>query len=910
MALTPGTRLGAYEILSLIGAGGMGEVYRGTDTKLHRDVAIKVLPSEVAADPDRLARFEREAQVLAALNHPNIAQIHGVEESTGVPALVMELVEGPTLADRIATGSIPLGEALPIANQIVEALERAHEQGIVHRDLKPANIKVRPDGTVKVLDFGLAKALQPAKGVESTPPTDLSISPTITSPALITGVGVILGTAAYMSPEQAKGRPADKRSDIWAFGCVLYEMLTATRPFAGDDVTETVALVITKEPDWARLPQDVPDSLCVLMKRCLEKDPKARVADISTARYVIDGATADARSARPSHAPVRASAAVMLAIASASIVLGALAASTIRKPPLTGLQPPVRVSVELGADMTLTQLGANIQLSPDGQTVAFVGQAGAGIPQLYVRRLDQLQATLLPGTEDANNPFFSPDGRWIAFFASRKLKKIATTGGAAVALCDAPAGRGGAWAEDGTIVFLPANGPGMTLMRVSSAGGKPEPLLSLGESEQTQRWPQVLPSGRAILYTASNVASGFADANVVVQPLPSGVKKIVVRRGSFGRYVPSGHLLYVQQGALFAVPFDLGRLETTGPAVPVLEGVAHNLTGASAGAAQMAVSANGTLAYLAEAAVTSRVPVSWLDRAGNVSTLRAAAAAWTNPSFSPDGRRLALEIMDSTSSLWVFDWARDTLERLTFDARDTARPIWTPNGRRIVFAATRADSPAFNLFWMAADGTGDVQRLTESKNLQFPVSWDPSGRFLAFTEIRPDTSEDLMILPMEGNDRTGWKPGTPTVFLATAAAELEPTFSPDGRWIAYASQESGRMDVYVRPFPGPGGKWLVSTDGGANPMWSRTRRELFFTANQRIMVAPYAVEGDAFRADKPHQLSDVRFVPRQRQRSVDIHPDGNRFAIASAPQTAPAKQDKIVLVFNFFDELRRIAPVK
>ena len=884
----------------------MGEVYRARDSKLGRDVAIKILPEQFVADGERVARFEREAQLLAALNHPHIGTIYGLEQSDATRFLVLELVDGESLATRIERGPVPFAEARRLARQIVDALETAHDKGIVHRDLKPANIMLTADGVVKVLDFGLAKHDAPVTSGQSG---GLTHSPTLTLQA--TQAGVILGTAAYMSPEQAKGRAADKRSDVWAFGCVFYEMLTASGPFSADDLSETLAYVITREPDWTRLPTDVPVAVRALLKRCLDKDRKTRIADISTVRYVMDDATDAAHQGGATHAPTGAGRSATLALAGAAIAIAAaLATWVVLRPRVATPHPPIRLSVELGADMAVAPLGANIQISPDGQTLAFVGQKDGGVPQLYVRRLDQLQATMLAGTDDANNPFFSPDGTWVAFFAARKLKKIATTGGAVITLCDAPAGRGGTWAEDGTIVFLPANGPGVSLVRVPSAGGTPEQLLSLGEGEVTQRWPQMLPSGKGVLYTASNVASGFGNANIVVQPLPSGARRVVLRRGLYARYLPSGHLVYVQDGTLFAAPFDLDRLETSGPSVPVLEGVASNASGGSAGAAQLSVSGNGTLAYLAGVSISSGFPVSWVDRAEKVSTLRAAPAVWTNPAFSPDGRRLALEIMDSTSNLWVYDLARDTLERLTFDASDSARPVWTPDGRRITFAATRADSPAFNLFWRPADGTGEVQRLTEGKNLQFPVSWHPSGRFLAFTEIRPGTSEDLMILPMEGNETSGWKPGTPSAFLATGAAEMEPTFSPDGRWIAYSSQEAGKMDVYVRPFPGPGGKWLISNDGGFYPMWSRGRRELFFvSADQHIMMVPYTVEADSFRAGKPQPWSNVRFVARQRQRSVDLHPDGDRFAIAAAASAAPTKQDKVVLILNFFDELNRVGAV-
>jgi hypothetical protein len=611
----------------------MGEVYRARDSKLGRDVAIKILPEQFVADGERVARFEREAQLLAALNHPHIGTIYGLEQSDATRFLVLELVDGESLATRIARGPVPFAEARHLARQIVDALETAHDKGIVHRDLKPANIMLTADGAVKVLDFGLAKHDPPIASGQSG---GLSQSPTLTMQA--TQEGVILGTAAYMSPEQAKGRAADKRSDVWAFGCVFYEMLTATGPFSAEDLSETLAYVITREPDWTRLPNDVPAAVGALLKRCLDKDRKTRIADISTARYVMDEATDVVRPGVATNPPPAASRPAILALAGAAIVIAAaLATWAILRPRVAPPQPPMRLSVELGADMAVAPLGANIQISPDGQTLAFVGQKDGGVTQLYVRRLDQLQATMLAGTDDANNPFFSPDGKWIAFFAFRKLKKIATTGGAAITLCDAPAGRGGTWAEDGTIVFLPANGPGVSLVRVSSAGGTPEPLVTLGADEVTQRWPQMLPSGKGVLYTASNVASGFGNANIVVQPLPSGARKVVLRRGLYGRYLPSGHLVYVQDGTLFAAPFDLDRLETSGPSVPALEGVASNASGGSAGAAQMSVSNNGTLVYLAGVSISNGFPVSWVDRAAKVSTLRATSAVWTNPAFSPDG---------------------------------------------------------------------------------------------------------------------------------------------------------------------------------------------------------------------------------------------------------------------------------
>jgi Tol biopolymer transport system component len=565
---------------------------------------------------------------------------------------------------------------------------------------------------------------------------------------------------------------------------------------------------------------------------------------------------------------------------------------------------------------------ANLALSPDGEILAFVGHKGTGGgSQLYIRRLDQLQPTALSGTDEARNPFFAPDGQWIAFFADGKLKKISASGGAAVTLCDAPNGRGGAWAEDGTIVFALATNAvasalatnaGVNLLRVSSAGGKAEPLVTLSKGESLRRWPQMLRGGKAVLFTSTSTSGSFDDANIVVQSLPDGTRTIVQRNGYHGRYLSSGHLVYIHEGTLFAAPFDLDRLEVTGQAVPALEGV--NASTAT-GAAQYAVSANGTLVYLLSGqGAGNEAPIVWMDHDGKTMPLRPTPADWGSLQFSPDGSRLALDISEGGQQpvVWVYEWARDTPTRLTFDAGADVKPVWTPDGRRLVFSSTRGGKTTANLYWQRADGTGDAQRLTESKNNQFAGSWHPSGKFLAFEEEQPQTDNDVMILPVEGDEASGWTPGTPTVFLNGPFKELEPMFSPDGRWLAYFSNESGQFEIYVRPFPGPGGKWQISTGGGAYPMWSRTRHELFYAApsQQQIMVASYTVEGDSFRVQKPRLWSSVGFLARQRFRPIDLHPDGDRFALSGIQETqAAVKQDKVVFIFNFFDELRRVAPV-
>ena len=686
----------------------MGEVYRARDTKLKREVALKVLPEAFASDPDRLGRFQREAELLATLNHPNIAAIYGVEESAGTYALVMELVEGPTLADLIGLRAEGLGldEALPIAKQIADALEAAHEQGIVHRDLKPANIKVREDGTVKVLDFGLAKAMDP---------TSSSAAKAMNSPTLsihATQAGVILGTAAYMAPEQARGRAVDRRADIWAFGVVLYEMLTGRRAFDGDDISITLASVLKEDVSWQALPADLPTPVRRLLRRCLEKDPRRRLSAIGDARLELDEAglpgdrdgvlapTPEAAAVVPAWR--RALPWTVAGMFGVALVAALLVWAPLRTAPL---RAPLRMSVELGADVSLQpSISSTAILSADDSVLAFTAQkSDSTTTQLYMRRLDQLRATPLSGTDGARDAFFSPDGQWIAFFTDARLKKISIAGGEAVALCDVPNGRGGTWADDGTIVFQADAVAGSSLMRVSSAGGKAEPFVKPADSATSVRWPQVLPGGRAILYTAG-ASGGFEDANIVVQPLPSGTPKVVQRDGYYAHYLPSGlgspkraareggHLVYVHEGTLFAAPFNVERLETTGQAVPVVEGVSGN-TGT--GGAQFAVSESGTLVYVPGQGIGQDVPINWMDRMGKTTVLRAASGNWSNPHFSPDGQRLAIDIADGKQlDVWVYDWARDTATKLTIDPANDVKPAWTPMAgascsRRVVAATAR-----------------------------------------------------------------------------------------------------------------------------------------------------------------------------------------------------------------------------
>jgi serine/threonine protein kinase/Tol biopolymer transport system component len=890
LPILPGTCLGPYEILSSIGAGGMGEVYQAHDTKLGRNVAIKVLPANFVHDPQRLARFHREARLLAALNHPSIATIYGLEQSGGVTCLVMELVPGETLADRVKSGPLPIEEALQLALQIAEALEAAHEKSIIHRDLKPTNVKVTPEGKVKVLDFGLAKAF--AGDAENDDPSN---SPTLSATA--TMQGVILGTAAYMSPEQARGKTCDKRADIWAFGCVLFELLTGNDTFRGETVTEILAAVLKAEPDWLALPASTPSKIRDLLGRCLQKDLRRRLHDAADARIEIEEALATPPVAKPAAAvkSIRRLGRRELFFGVGAMLLVAVIASLLTwnlKP--SRPQPVSRAVIPLPQGQQLAGLdsGPSVALSPDGTHLAYVASQG-GSQQLYLRMMDTLEAKSIPGTEGAVNPFFSPDGQWVGFFGDGKLKKVSISGGAALTLGDATKPYGANWGSRGIIAFVPSNGSG--LQQVSDGGGTPQPLTRLEKGELNHLWPEFLPGGKAVLFAAGSTSFNFTNARVAVQSVGTGERQNLVQLGTNPRYAPSGHLVYAQGGSLMAVPFDPQRFAVTGVAVPVIEGV---LQSPVSGAAQYSFSATGSLVYVPGGIQSNQSKLVWVSRNGAEKPLSALARAYRGPRVSPEGRRVAVSITEQETQVWLYDISRETLTRLTFGGNVNNNPSWTPDGKRIAFESSK-EGP-LNIFWQLADGSGGLQRLTTSEDVQVPHSWSPDGQVLAYAEATSTSGYHIWMLRM--SDRKAQP------FHRTQFDEAVPRFSPDGRWLAYVSNESGHSEIYVQPYPGPGGKWQISTEGGREPVWNRNGRELFYRSGDKMMAVEITTQPN-FIVGKPRMLFEGRYRPTPATSpNYDVSPDGQRFLMLKPVEQEQAAPTQINVVLNWFEELKEKVP--
>jgi eukaryotic-like serine/threonine-protein kinase len=858
VALSPGTKLGSYEISALIGVGGMGEVYRATDTNLKRQVAIKVLPDLVAADAERVARFQREAEVLAALNHPNIAHIHGLERSRGTIALVMELVEGPTLADRIAQGPIPVDEVLPIAKQIAEALETAHEQGIIHRDLKPTNIKVRADGTVKVLDFGLAKVMEPTAPLSTSVPQ----SPTITTPAM-TQAGVILGTAAYMSPEQARGQPIDKRTDIWAFGCVLYEMLAGRPAFARATVSDTLAAVLGHEPDWSAAPE-MPLHVHRVLRRCLTKDVKQRLRDVGDARADLEEASLSvpAMSAQPiPRLRMRAWHIVLLV----AVALAAIAAAYVRT--LTTI-PETRLDLTTPS----TNDPASFAVSPDGRTVAFVASVD-GVSRLWVRSLASAVPHPLEGTEGGAFPFWSPDGRSIGFFADGSLKRIEVAGGAPQTLAKAANGRGGDWNDEGTILFTPS--AASPLFRVPASGGQPVAVTQLKAPEHaSHRFPRFLADGRRFLFF---VRGSPGARGIYAGSLNTTDIKLIRQADTAPVLVGAEYLLSTRQAVLFAQRID-ANASIVGDEIRVEQRVAvypgFDLAAVSA-------SPTGVIAYRSEP-TGGRRQLLWLDRSGReIGRIGAPDAATPrSPNISPDGRAVTFDrTVNGNRDIWVVELARGAMRRVTSDASAESNGSWSPDGKRLAFGSNRRG--AFDLYERRLEGAEQDHVLLVTPFGKGALDWSPDGRFLLYFENEPDTGTDLWILPREPNAK-------PLVFVQTPVNEVRGEFSPDGKSIAYDSNESGRFEVYVRRFPAGVEKRQVSTNGGAQPRWRPDGKEIYYVApDLRLMAVSVipSVDGTSVEIAGVTPLFTVPFaegaVPGSERQQYDVSSNG-RFLINAA----------------------------
>ena len=907
----------------------MGQVYQATDTKLKRQVALKILPEAFSADPERLARFQREAEVLASLNHPNIAAIHGLEEADDVRALVLELVEGLTLADRIAKGPIPLDEALPIAKQIAEALEAAHGAGVIHRDLKPANIKVRDDGTVKVLDFGLAKAL------DTTPQGDPSLSPTLTAAA--TQMGVIMGTAAYMSPEQARGKVVDRRADVWAFGAVLYEMLTGQRAFAGTDVTDTLAAVVRADPEWHLLPDAMAPSLRVFMRRCLEKDAKEGVGDVHDVRLALEGAF-ESPSATPgagsmgSVAGARFTISVTVVVALAALVVGVLIGRTwFGGPSILPSQGRLRFTLNVspgqhlsgglmagGSMVEETYAGAlqrpsraSFTLSPDGRLLVYAGSDGE-TTRLYRHALDQPQATLIPDTDGASRPFFAPDGRAVGFSVvgadgDLELKQVSTNGGGVRTI----AGSGPEiveayrWTEDDTILVAAQDG----LYELPANGGRLVQLTRVESGEPGHTYPVMLPDRRALVFNV-RTSSVPSEWPIVVQPMDGGERRVVVDGGSDPRYLPTGHMVFARRGTLMAVPFDVNRLEATGDPVVVLEDVMHGERGGNSvlnvGAAQFRVSNSGSLAYVPGGIYPEgEDSLVWVDQRGEAEPVPLPPASYLWPRFSPDGTRLSYGVGGfGDMQLWVYDIELGVPRALT-STGENAEPVWSPDGTRLVFERRGVDT---GLFSIAADGSGEPERVGDGITGN-PSSWSTDNILAFLHSSGPGQPREVWTLKMDGESQAEG-------FIDADANLLYPDFSPDGRWLAYVSNETGDPEVYVRPFPDGAPVARVSPNGGTQPVWSPDGQQLFYTRREppdnydslEVMVVDVETE-PAFRPGQPRMLFEGPYQGSIPIRSFDISPTGDRFVLNEPIDPEPQPVTQINVALDWFEELKRLVPI-
>jgi eukaryotic-like serine/threonine-protein kinase len=892
MALTPGTRLGGYEITGSIGAGGMGEVYRAVDTKLGREVAIKTLPRALAQDPDRLARFEREAKLLAALNHAHIGAIYGLDEHEGTRFIAMELIDGQTLEQKLKDGPLPVEDALRIGLQIAEALEAAHEKGVVHRDLKPANIMLTSDGVVKLLDFGLAKAFS-GNPNEASPAHSPALS------VAMTQQGLILGTAGYMSPEQASGQATDQRADIWGFGVVLYEMLTGLPLFSGESVPHILAAVLQTEPEWNRLPKGVHPRIRQLLERCLKKKVRNRYHSIADARIDIEDALSDPAGVTvPAEGPVGTATHRPLRIGAAAVALTAILAGIVAWIfwPSPGPRPINRFVYSIPEEPPLRAVGARVfALSPDGRQFLYNTAQG-----LYLRRMGELEARVIPGTEaELVEPFFSPDGRSVGF---RRLNGIfvATDGRAPVVISDRIGGGrplGASWSGD-TIFFSKPDG----IYRIRATGGTDE-LIVPAQNGEFLYGPTLLPDGDSLLFSVAP-GGNWDAAEIVAQSLTTGERKTLIRGGSDARYVPTGHLVYAFRDGLLGVAFDWQTLTVSGDAVPLVQGVMRS---GQNPAANYGIGADGTLAYVSGMAQQGTTVV-WMDRTGHEEPIDVPGRDYRYVQLSPNGMRLVLDVRDPESSLWIWDFANETLQPLNLDAGSNGSPLWTPDSQRVLFS--RVLDGTEEIYWQAAGGTGTPEALTTGSPRGVNASdVTPMGDGIALLYSQIGSPRDIFLAEIG-------KPGAePTPLIATAADELGATVSPDGHWLAYQSGESGRQEILVRPFPVVGdGRWQVSRDGGARPHWSADGHELFYTVWQRpesVALKAAAIQTEPqFQVTATETLFEGPFVELDENRQTyDVARDG-RFVMLKRVGIGAGPAPKIIIVQNWFEELKRLVPTK
>jgi serine/threonine-protein kinase len=875
--LQPGTRIGNYEVISTLGAGGMGQVFRARDTKLGREVAIKVLPEAFSSDEERLARFEREAKLLAALSHPNVATLYELEERDGVPLLVMELVEGETLEARIARGPLAVEDAIPLFVEIANGLEAAHEKGIIHRDLKPANIKIQPNGRPKILDFGLAKVL-----AEDPSRIDPAESPTATKG---TALGVILGTAHYMSPEQARGGAVDHRTDVWAFGCCLYEALTGKKAYEGSTVTDILAAILTRAPDLDDLPSTTPPRIRELIGKCVQKQPGRRLRDIGDARFDLEAPQSERTLDEPQHASdhrkywTRNHVIGAFVAGATAVALGAFLLLTTQavNPDFRPIRLSIDTSAEGGVDIGW---GPSLAMSPDGSKIAFTGRAN-----IYVRSLDAFASTLLPGTQAGYNIFFSADGRRLGFIsgANNLFSRIALDTGTIELLTSLNGDRGASatWGDQETVIFT--RPPVLGLQRLSRSDTALVPMTD-PKNGKVHLDPELLPGEVAVLFSISTWQNPD-DTSVAVRSLTTGDERILITGGSTPKYSPTGHLVYESQGSLYAVPFDINRLEITGASAKVVEGVAVT---PYLGTAHYSFARNGTLAYVP--AVPTDEGVYWVSRSGEETPVaELAGRRATHPSLSLDGQLLAVRI---GADLWILDRRTAALRRLTVDA-SVATALWTPDGQRIAFSSN-VDGQ-LNIYLVEADGTGAAERLTNSPHMQRADSWSLDGRTVLVSQMTPNWTMDVWTMSLD--DRT-LRP-----LLNSPASESYPQISPDGRWLAYQSNESGRDEIYVQSFPGPGGKWQVSTKGGAAPKWSPKGSELFYFNGTNFMASSVTTQ-PTFQAGPEREL----FSAAMYDIRYDVAPDGKSFIMGKT--TDPSAYNRVNVVVNWFEELRRLVPTE